>query len=113
MKGLREIANDNAAVTTTGTLFDKPFPNLRTREIVKEIVEGIVETVEQTKMTPEVADQFALGLIRGARIVAEKIADDTTRLYVATLLDVLKNGGLPAINRLVEIVTGEPLTAAA
>lgn len=113
MKGLREIANDNAASTATEHLFDKPFPNLATREIVKGLVTGIVETVEQTKMTPEVANAFALGLVRGARVVAEQIGDDVTRLYVATLLDVLKNGGLAAIDALVETVTGEPLTAAA
>lgn len=113
MKDLNEIVKANAAETPMKDFFNAPFPNLKTREIVKNLVEGIVETIEQTKMTPVAADAFALGLIRGARIVAEQTSDYPTRLYVARLLDVLKNGGLPAITRLVDAVTGGPLTAAA
>lgn len=113
MKGLTEIANDNAETPSTVKLFDQPFPNLATREIVKNIVEGIWETIEQTHMTTDAATAFALGVIRGARIVAEQIGDDTTRLYIATLLDTLKNGGLNAIADLVKIVSGNELPAAA
>ena len=112
MKGLKEIANDNARETQTESVFNKPFPNLRTREIVKNIVSGIVETNAQCKATPEAQERFALGFIRGA-LTATAQEDDTTRFYIASLLDVLNKGGLTAINALVEAVTGEPLTAAA
>lgn len=113
MQGLREINAANAVETAKISLFDQPFPNLATREIVREIVEGIWETIEHTHMTTDAAGAFALGVIRGARIVADKIGDDTTRLYVATLLDTLKNGGLPAIADLIKVVNGNELPAAA
>ncbi len=113
MKGLTEIANDNANVLTTDSVWDKPFPNLRTREIVKNIVEGIVETNTQCRATPAEQERFALGFIRGALTVTSQDADVATGFYLATLLDTLNRGGLAAINRLVEVVTGEPLPAAA
>lgn len=113
MKGLTEIANDNANAVTTDSVWDRPFPNLRTREIVKSIVEGIVETNAQCRATPGEQERFALGYIRGALTVVAHDADDMTQFYVASLLDTLNRGGLAAINRLVEVVTGEPLKAAA
>lgn len=113
MKGLNEIANDNANVVSVSSIWDKPFPNLRTREIVKSVVEGIVETNAQCKGTSAEQERFALGYIRGALAVLAQDTDNVTAIYVATLLATLNSGGLAAINRLVDIVTGEPLTAAA
>lgn len=113
MKGLSEIANDNANVLPTDSVWDKPIPNLRTREIVRSIVEGIVETNAQCKGTPGEQERFALGYIRGALTVTSHDADIATGFYLASMLDTLNRGGLAAINRLVEAVTGEPLTAAA
>lgn len=113
MKGLDEIASDNDNVVSLSSIWDRPFPNLRTREIVKHIVEGIVETNAQCKGTPAEQERFALGYIRGALTVTGQDADNATGFYLASLLATLNSGGLAAINRLVEVVTGAPLKATA
>ncbi|MGH7487824.1 MAG: hypothetical protein ACREMY_19815, partial [bacterium] len=48
-----------------------PFPNLKTREIVRTLVTAIAETVQHVKFTPPEQHAFALGMIRGARTTAE------------------------------------------
>lgn len=113
MKGLKELAAANAGGNSPDDIFSKPFPNLRTREIVKSIVESIVETNTYCKVPPDQQAAKALDVIKGARIVADTLADDTTRFYIASLLDALNRGGIAAINRLVEAVTGHDLTAEA
>ena len=89
-----------------------PFPTLRCREIVKGIVEAIVETTTHVKMTGEGAQLFALGIVRGARIVTQQDDDVTAERFVVELLDKLNRGGIDALRELVEAVTGDALVEA-
>ena len=81
-----------------------PFPTLRCREVVKGIVETIAETTTHIKMTDDQAQWFALGIVRGARIVAQQDEDTTTERFVAELLDKLNRGGVVAIRELITAV---------
>lgn len=95
------------------TNFEVAFPNLRAREIVASICKDIAETCEHGGI--KAADQrpFALGFIRGARLVADQIGDHTTRVYLARLLDAVNNrDDLRALSGLVEAVTGKELPVA-
>lgn len=88
---------------------DRPFPNLRVRELVREIVEGIVDTATHVKtMTAPEHYALALGMVRGARVTADNLGDDVSAPFLADLLDTLNRGGIEAVRRLVEVVTGRP-----
>lgn len=86
-----------------------PFPNLRCREIVKDIVNAVVETCTHVKLTDQQAYWFTLGLIRGARIVAQQDESEEAERFVLTLLDTFNQRGVSAVRELVEVVSGQPL----
>lgn len=108
----RERADDTDIDTDTDTStlpirpLAGPFPNLRTREIVKGVVEGIVETITHTKMTANEQHLFALGYVRGAITTLQRQGDDLTLPFVLDMLARLNSGGVDAVRRLIEIVTG-------
>lgn len=89
-----------------------PFPNLRCKETVKEIVEAVVETTNFCKLTDTEAYHFALGIVRGARIVAALDDNTTLERYVVDLLARLNAGGVAAIRELIAVVTGQELACA-
>lgn len=103
--------NDNYLAAEPGPRVNLagPFPTLRCREIVKGLVDGIIETTTQCTMTPQEKYNTALMLVRGARIVTKHDAEPETAVFIAGLLSVLVNGGLDAVYQLVEVVTGQPL----
>lgn len=86
-----------------------PFPNLRCREVVKDIVDRLVDVTTHCKYTALEANAFALGLVQGARIVATKDECTTLESFVVELLSKLNRGGVDAVKELVEIVTGHEL----
>lgn len=90
-----------------------PFPNLRCREIVKGIVDAVVETTASVKLNDDQAYWFTLGIIRGARIVAQEDDNSEAERFVLTLLDTFNKRGVPAVRELVETVTGRELPGAA
>lgn len=103
-------ANGAAYVETyTPVNLAGPFPNLRCREIVKDIVNAVVETTTHIKMNDDQAYWFTLGVIRGARIVAQQDETVEVERFVVTLLDTFNKRGVSAVRELVEIVTGQPL----
>lgn len=88
------------------------FPNLRSREIVKAIVEGIVDTCEHTQMTYAEQKVFALGYVRGAVTVLRQTGDHALPIALE-ILDMLNRGGLDAARTLAERVTGQNFSVAA
>lgn len=83
-----------------------PFPNLHVRQVVKGVVEGIIETITHCKMTPTEQNHFALGYVRGAMTTLRESGDDVALPFAADVLDSLNRGGIEAVRRLVEIVSG-------
>lgn len=90
-----------------------PFPTLRCKEVVKEIVTAVVDTTNFCKLTDTEAYHFTLGIVRGARIVAQHDDNTTLEAFVVDLQARLMAGGVPAIRELVEIVTGQELPCVA
>lgn len=95
-----------------------PFPNLRCQQIVREIVEAVIDTTNFCKMTDGEAYHLTLGIIRGARIVVSHDGDEDgqtemerehspeTERFVLELLQQLNEGGVKAIRELVAVVMG-------
>lgn len=107
MQGLREIEkSNNGLVAAPIRPLAGPFPNLRTRELVKRIVSEIVDTCNHSRFTEGEKSALALGMIRGARLSAEEAGDDTAAPFLADLLDTFNNQGLDGVRLLVESVTG-------
>lgn len=86
-----------------------PFPNLLAREIVKGVVQGIVETITHTKMTATEQHHFALGYVRGAITTLREQGDHLTLPFAMDILDRLNRDGVEAVRRLVEVVTGRDI----
>jgi hypothetical protein len=86
-----------------------PFPNLKTREIVRLLVTQIAETLLFVKFTADERYAFALGMVRGARIAAEQEGDTVAAPYLADLLDTLNHKGVEAVGELVQTVTGREI----
>lgn len=86
-----------------------PFPNLKTREIVRLLVTQIAETAQFVKFSPGERHAFALGMVRGARITAEQEGDDIAAPYLADLLNTLNLRGVEAVAELVQAVTGREI----
>lgn len=97
-------ANENVARPLAG-----PFPTLRVRELVKDIVNAIVETCDHCKLSPAEQASLALGIVRGARLTAANLGDDVSAPFLADLLDTLNRTGLDGVRRLVETVTGRAI----
>lgn len=94
-----------------------PFPNLRARETVKAIVEGIVETINHVKMTEAEQKAFALGYVRGAVTVLRQECEELDVPYSALpfaldILDTFNRDGLPAVRALAKLVAGQTLQEA-
>lgn len=107
MRGLSEIEKSNIGLVAAPTRpLAGPFPNLRVRELVKRIVSEIVETCAHGRFTDGEKSALALGMIRGARLTAEEVGDDTAAPFLADLLDTFNNQGLDGVHLLVESVTG-------
>lgn len=98
-----------------------PFPNLRCRQIVRDIVEGVIDTTNFCKMTDGEAYHLTLGIIRGARIAVSRDVDEDgttteyspeTERFVLELLQQFNEGGVRAIRELVSVVAGHELPCA-
>lgn len=83
-----------------------PFPNLHVRQVVKGVVDGIIETITHCQMTPTEQKHFALGFVRGAMTTLRESNDTEALPFAADVLDSLNRGGIEAVRRLVEIVSG-------
>lgn len=88
-----------------------PFPNLRTREIVRVLVTNIAETLTHVKFSDGERHAFALGMIRGARETLEVTGDTVAAPFLADLLNTLNHRGVDAVRELVETVTGREVLA--
>lgn len=86
-----------------------PFPNLKTREIVRLLVTQIAETSQFVRFSPGERHAFALGMVRGARLTAEQEGDDIAAPYLADLLNTLNLKGVDAVAELVQAVTGREI----
>lgn len=96
----------------------RPFPNLRARETIKAIVEGIVETVNHVRMTEAEQTAFALGYVRGAVTVLRQECEDEADVpysalpHVLEILDAFNQRGIAAVRIIAERVAGQELQAA-
>lgn len=103
-----ERTETDGAVVIDRRPLSGPFPNLRSRELVKMIVGEIVDTCTHCKFTPGEQHAFSLGIVRGAIETAKQFGGDGT-LTVPFLLDLLSRlnqGGVPAVHLLLEQITG-------
>ncbi len=99
-------------------LLTDPFPNLRARETVKAVVEGIVDTINHCPSLTTVHQQaFALGFLRGAITVLRAECEEVDVQYSAlpillAILDKFNQEGISAVREIAELVTGQELRAA-
>lgn len=89
-----------------------PFPNLRSREIVKDIVDVVVEQIKRTGMTDEQSYWFTLGVVQGAGLSRDDYGIEAQR-FILTLLDTFHKRGAPAVRELIKTVTGQELPSEA
>lgn len=94
-----------------------PFPNLRARETIKALVEGIVETINHVPMSENVQLAFALGYVRGAITVLRQECEELDVPYSALpfaldILDKFSQKGIAAVREIAEHISGQELREA-
>lgn len=82
------------------------FPNLKTRNTIREVCASILETIGITQWTDGEKDAFAFGYVRGALDNMKRDENPAAAAFAAALLVQVNDGGVAAIRKIVLEVTG-------